>query len=162
MTRGTTSSKCATIPRITLPDLLCAIPDLLSAHLLSEWPTPGAGIRVLRLVSKEVGQIAWEAIQSCAVDLRSWDCPTQRKRVVRLLGQACLQKLKINVHADEGGTHSSDLCFSGLGCFGFLSVVFNQLLCLFSPFFFFFFLVVLDCFGIVSDVCRIISDCFDR
>lgn len=86
--------------------MLSKVPDLLLEHLLIVWPTRGAGIRVLRLVSKEVGRISQQAIRSSAVDLRVWD-HTGPQRVVKLVGDACLHELKITVHISEGerGAH---------------------------------------------------------
>lgn len=95
------SSDCETAHKISLLDLLFEVPDLLLQHLLNVWPTRGRGIRVLRLVSKEVGSIAQQAIQSCTVDLKSWD-DSSSQTVVRLLGDARLKLLDITFHITEG------------------------------------------------------------
>lgn len=87
--------------RISLPDLLVKVPDLLPEHLLQAWQTRGEGISVLRMVSKDMCRIAQQAIQSCAVDLSFWDHPFP-DQVVSLLGDSCLRKLVITIHITDG------------------------------------------------------------
>lgn len=80
----------------TLPDVLLVVPDLIPIFLLNLWPSRGAGIRALRLISKEVGCIAVKAITSYRIapgDLRVPD----PERLALLLGGAQLKIIGLDI-----------------------------------------------------------------
>lgn len=74
----------------TFPDVLAMVPNLLPSYLLDLWPTRGAGMRALRLVSREVGCIALREITSYNLTLGEWQNPNVEE-VALLLGCAQLK-----------------------------------------------------------------------
>lgn len=88
----------------TLVDVLSMVPDLLPCHLLNLWPSRNAGIRVLRLVSKEVGSIALRSVKSCAFTLGQWQKPDPKK-VVSLIAGAQLDSLQLRIATFPGKNH---------------------------------------------------------
>lgn len=83
--------------KVSLLDLLTSVPNLLSKHMLAQWPTPGAGIRVLRSVCKGVNEIAVQAIVSCKLELGQGSKPASHKKVAKLLSKAHLKTMTLTV-----------------------------------------------------------------
>lgn len=77
----------------TFPDMLSMVPDLMSSFIFNLWPTRGDGIRVLRLVSKEVGCNVSREITSFTVTLGDLRDPISPERLAMLLGGAQLHTL---------------------------------------------------------------------
>lgn len=92
----------------TLSDVLAAVPDLLQVHLLNAWPTVGAGIRVMRLVSKELAHMAPAAITSCTMLVGEWAHPSP-EQVVKLMKKACLRELEVIISTCPGETMVTNL-----------------------------------------------------
>lgn len=90
-----------------LGDMLRKVPDLLPS-ILSTWPktagSDGDGIRVLRLVSKEVGRAALQAVHSCSFQVgdEAKHDPTQLAKMLSIA--TSLQKVEVIVTIASGET----------------------------------------------------------
>lgn len=68
---------------------------------LTTWESRGKGIRVLRLVSKRVGSVALQAVQSCALQVGIGAQP-EPEHVVQLMRDAHLKNLEVTVLITSG------------------------------------------------------------
>lgn len=80
------------------------IPDLLPSHILTQWSQPLEGIRVLRLVSKDVGSVAESALESCCLHLGY--SSSSFEQTARLVRRARLTKMLLYVRTVEGAVYS--------------------------------------------------------
>lgn len=88
-------------PKRTLAEVLSMVPDLVPLHILNLWSSRGKGIRVLRLVSKEVGSIALRSVTSCAVTLGEWT-ESDHEELGFLIRGAHLNSLQLNMETFPG------------------------------------------------------------
>lgn len=80
----------------TLIDVMYTVLDLLPSYVLEMWKSDGAGIRDLRLVSKEIGVIALRAVTSCKLTLAKWKKPDPVAVAVLVAG-AQLETLELHI-----------------------------------------------------------------
>lgn len=87
----------------TAPDLLCTlgvVPELLSS-CLSSWKSIGVGMRELRLVSKDIGCAALQAVQSCSLQVGEGADPDPCQ-FAHLMRFASLKEVHLNVLITSG------------------------------------------------------------
>lgn len=80
-------------------DKVSKVPQLLESFV-NAWPSRGAGIRVLRLVNKELSTMAMTAVQSCAVQIGKDAC-SNLEQVTRLMSACVLQTMLLLVRLKE-------------------------------------------------------------
>lgn len=73
------------------------VPDLLDNHVLALWRTRGTGIRVLRLVCKEMGSVAMQGVTSCSLELGMGAMPASTQKFAVLLSRGHLKRLSCTV-----------------------------------------------------------------
>lgn len=100
---------------LTLEDLLLMVPDLLSSNLLQHFDSEEEGIKLLRLVSKNLGRLADKARQTGKVYLghMSGRATDEINEVARLRILACaqLQNLVVITTVFEGENICQQTCF---------------------------------------------------
>lgn len=98
MLAGHPAHHCSSVSDDQAPDLartLGKVPELLQSCLTS-WVSRGFGIRQLRLVSKDVGSGALQAVQSCSLQVGDEAQPDPHQ-LVQLMSFAHLKEVKIKV-----------------------------------------------------------------
>lgn len=86
--------------RTGFPDVFATVPQLLESCLEYD-SAQHAEIRLLRLVSKDVGCAALTAVTRCALQLGE-RAPLQPQTVVRLLSSAQLESLSVTLIVTSG------------------------------------------------------------
>lgn len=84
-----------------LSDLIAAVPDLLSGHILKQWRSTTYGIQQLRLVSKDLGAVALTSVSRCRLNLGG-RCDIAAEKLAKLVRLGQLQSLKVNLRTSEG------------------------------------------------------------
>lgn len=84
---------------IKLQDMLVKVPAILQKLLQRRSDT----IKMLRLVSKEVGRLAMTAVTQCEVHLDQNNQPSSPLRLARLIAGARLQKMTVTIRLVSGG-----------------------------------------------------------
>lgn len=87
----------------TAPDLLHTlgvVPELLSS-CLSSWKSTGVGMRQLRLVSKDIGCAALQAVKSCSLQVGEGADPNPRQ-LAHLMRFASLKEVNLSVLVTSG------------------------------------------------------------
>lgn len=95
----------ASVACSTLADIFSMVPNFLHSYALPQWQTRVDGIKQLRLVSKEIGRVAAQALQNCSVDLGHDPFSNHSARVgqvARLVGRAQLRRLVVRIAVLEG------------------------------------------------------------
>lgn len=85
-----------------LAHMLATVPDLLDT-CLSSWHSRGAGIRQLRLVSRETGSVVLLAVRSCSLQIGE-DAHPDPCKLLQLLSRALLTELTVSIMITSGGS----------------------------------------------------------
>lgn len=81
----------------SLIDTLAIVPHLLQSCLSGAWPSRGAMIRILRLVSRDMSSIVLTAVRSCTIYIGELSQHSP-KRFLKLLSHARLERLELNIN----------------------------------------------------------------
>lgn len=85
-----------------LVEALLKVPELLPAVLLA-WKTRGMGVRVLRLISKEIGRAAMQAVRCCSLQIGQGAQPNPRQSLHALSAATNLEELNVSLQFTYGG-----------------------------------------------------------
>lgn len=88
------------VPDTSLADVFHKVPDLLT-YSLNAWISRTAGIRAMRLVSKDLASLVPTAVRSCSVQIGEGAVPNPLQ-VTGLLNHALVKHLEVTVLVRTG------------------------------------------------------------